>query len=868
MRYIIPFLLIFATLIANARQITSEEARSIASGFFNSGITSRSGTNKVLRHVVQAHRATASRTETQPYYIFNADGDAGFVIVSGDTRARKILGYSDNGCLNIENTPPQLKWLLGEYERQILALSGSASQDESWETNESPSTAGVLLKTANWNQGYPYNQLTPEINEEHAVTGCVATAMAIVMKYHSWPDHGRRMHSYTLNDGDGTVLSADFESATYDFGLMPDSCSGNEAPETVGALSTLLFHAGVSVDMCYSEFGSGASMWDVPTALKEFFRFDKTCQYLERDHFTGEAWNEMIKKQIDNGCPIIYSGEDDMAIGHAWILDGYAYSGDFYHFNWGWGGSGNGYLALSATGNGAYGTFPNRQGMVINIIPDPNPRNYSRAVIEYPYRSAGEFYLNVGLCVNVGNIEPNTPFDISTNQLFFPPGFVGFYGFAITDRNYNVREILWQEFQDCSQCNVYTVPLHSSATNVVSRLSNIDREDFLCVVTKEDGDSEWQIVEGTIEAPASIPVIGNTADITSVYINAAPNIQVNISKEGLADLDDINTKWENDIFSCLSGSQIFFRLSAPEGELLTFDLDGYFNGGVIDNRLNLSEFSENVYQGLFKTKNREYVMTAVCGSPITLSINNEEAGKFRTKISGDEARYVKNLSITGSMNVYDMWYINDYFQSLENLDLKNVNFDECAITGWSGDFYEYNINVRPIQMANEFPDWSLMELPRLKSVILPDNLKSIGRDAMFDNRLEDIVIPASVESIGLNFMNSYGFLKTITSLNTTPPVMEDLVGHFGESVYENATLFVPEESVKLYKIAPVWRNFSNIQGIASGSSISAVEAEDFSVRIYNLSGIIVFEGKYSEAKLDKGVYVIVDGDRAYKQLIN
>lgn len=121
MRRVISFLLIFAAFVANARQVTPEEAQDIASEFFNPGsrLNVESNVKRTPRRAVRASRATESNTVNQPYYIFNTEDNAGFVIISGDTRAKKILGYSDKGSFDASNMPPQLTWLLGEYKKQI-----------------------------------------------------------------------------------------------------------------------------------------------------------------------------------------------------------------------------------------------------------------------------------------------------------------------------------------------------------------------------------------------------------------------------------------------------------------------------------------------------------------------------------------------------------------------------------------------------------------------------------------------------------------------------------------------------------------------------------------------------------------------------
>jgi hypothetical protein len=46
-----------------------------------------------------------------------------------------------------------------------------------------------LLSTT-WYQREPYNLMCPMFNNERCVTGCVATGLAQIMKYHAYPDRG------------------------------------------------------------------------------------------------------------------------------------------------------------------------------------------------------------------------------------------------------------------------------------------------------------------------------------------------------------------------------------------------------------------------------------------------------------------------------------------------------------------------------------------------------------------------------------------------------------------------------------------------------------------------------------------------------
>ena len=182
-RFRVQSLLLISILCftASARTISSLEAQQIANEFF--------GEPKSSTAPLKIKGLNPAQQEAQPFYIFNSHTpDNGFVIISGDDRAQRILGYSDSGSFDADNIPPQLADLLKQYAEQISSISSDATHP-SWNTPASNNTkSGVLLKTADYGQDYPYNLATPKFDGEHAPTGCVATAMAIVMKYHNWPE--------------------------------------------------------------------------------------------------------------------------------------------------------------------------------------------------------------------------------------------------------------------------------------------------------------------------------------------------------------------------------------------------------------------------------------------------------------------------------------------------------------------------------------------------------------------------------------------------------------------------------------------------------------------------------------------------------
>lgn len=53
------------------------------------------------------------------YYVFNTEGNHGFVIASGDDVAIPILAYSNEGTFDEENIPDGLQYMLDGYAKEI-----------------------------------------------------------------------------------------------------------------------------------------------------------------------------------------------------------------------------------------------------------------------------------------------------------------------------------------------------------------------------------------------------------------------------------------------------------------------------------------------------------------------------------------------------------------------------------------------------------------------------------------------------------------------------------------------------------------------------------------------------------------------------
>lgn len=366
--YLIIALASAGALQLNAKSISPEEAMGIAIEFRATlPATSRSSTPMRLIHTIAAEQGNA-------LYVFAPVSGQGFTLVAGNDVMTPIFGYSETGTFDTENMPENVAFWLNVYKENVdrLAAAGITRGATSF-PNDTKADVPMIMKTT-WDQDAPYYNLCPTSGGRRTYTGCVATAMAQVMKVFEWPE--KSTGSAVWNN---TQVSF---NRTYSWANMLNSYSGSYTTAQGTAVAELMVDCGKSVDMSYSTSGSGANTDEVPGAMINNFGYNAGMAYIQKSAFSPASWNDIMYNEVANGRPILYGGFGaNYNGGHQFVADGYRNKG-YYHINWGWSGLCDGYyliddLAPSETGigGGSYGSYNVGCDAVIRIMPSNRTTN-------------------------------------------------------------------------------------------------------------------------------------------------------------------------------------------------------------------------------------------------------------------------------------------------------------------------------------------------------------------------------------------------------------------------------------------------------------------------------------------------------------
>ena len=503
-----------------AGPVTQEQALEKARQFMKNKII------KEPRLMMESGAGKNTSTGEQAFYVFNAIGDNGFVIVSGDDRTEPILGYADKGSINMSHMPENLRnWLAG-YAEQISALKGS----------------GVPLQTVNpswpaidplidcyWNQSEPYNLQCPVFYGERSVTGCVATAMAQVMYYHQWPKTTLMpIPEYTsnrsYNNQSCVATLPELPVTTFKWNKMKPTYMYDETGEAADAVAELMRYCGQAVEMSYSPAASGANV-EAEDFIKYFGYSAKAKDVNRRDYYTQE-WEQMIYEELANHRPVLYSGGSSSS-GHQFICDGYDGKG-LFHINWGWDGSSDGFFLLSVLnpyergigGGTSQDGYTRQQAAIVGIEPATGSET-SIPLVYFWYNSYPTSLFN-----RSSGTEDFTSININTH----------FYTYDNWEGQF---EHAWALYKDGERLGVYGESIveqtgnQSNAEQSISFGANLlDGEYELIDVYRNVGSSIWYKVNGAGSNCLIATITGNTLTLTESENSSGQIILNNVTLDG------------------------------------------------------------------------------------------------------------------------------------------------------------------------------------------------------------------------------------------------------------------------------------------------------------------------------------------------
>lgn len=653
-------------------------------------------------------RAATTASRSDAYYVFNNDA-GGFVIIAGDDAVTPVLGYTSTGSFDAENLPDGLKDLLKSYERQIAALG------DNYVANQTATRTGFtgenLLNTAKWNQNAPFNKYTPN----NYVTGCVATAGAIVMKHYGYPAKGTGSHSYTWN---GKTLTANFEH-DYDWASMPAKYDGTNDAAFDG-VARLMADLGVAVEMQYAKNGSGAYIGDMISALQTYFGYSKLTYLASIDDVGAEAWNAKLRGEIDGNRPILYSASDASAGGHSFIIDGY--KDESFSVNWGWGGYCNGFYQIGALN-------PESAGK-----PTGDKYNIGQtAVIGLQPSDGKEKVSGMGFMTNVvGGLQAlnMNVTDVKKGQkggIFCAPigntgdqPFTGEVDVALMNAKGEMREIVTSS--PLTVDNFASGWYYPSLS--FSFVSTVDAEpgDYLAIVAKEKGSSEYIELYNSNFERLRLPATGYEPLTFEVRTKMGDG----------ATFQQAGTRY-NPSYNFYNGKPVigawyYYYLTVDEG------ISKYFaelNGKLMD-YVTLGTDMPNTFRGiepvydLVVTTYRDY-------QEKELVINLEKAGQLKEKLAKENPDYFvyRNIKVNGEIDKRDFDELaSHYFKSIDLSGAKVVAYESYK--------------------ADMVPDYAFGSNAYLEQFKMPAGVKELGFNAFMSTNLKEIDLPETIEEFGRN----------------------------------------------------------------------------------------------------------------------
>lgn len=757
-------------------------------------------------------RAATTASRSDAYYVFNNDA-GGFVIIAGDDAVTPVLGYTSTGSFDAENLPDGLKDLLKSYERQIAALGDNYVANQT--ATRAAFTGEKLLKTAEWNQYAPFNKYTPN----NYVTGCVATAGAIVMKHHGYPAKGTGSHSYTWN---GKTLTANFEH-DYDWASMPAKYDGTNDAAFDG-VARLMSDLGVAVEMQYAKNGSGAYIGNMISALQKYFGYSKLTHLAYINDMEAEAWNAKLRGEIDANRPILYSASDASAGGHSFIIDGY--KDESFSVNWGWGGYCNGFYQIGALNPESAGKptgekYNMGQTAVIGLQPSDGTEKISTMGF---LKVSGQLQ---ALNMNVTDVKKG-----QRGAIFSAPigntgdrSFTGEVVVALMNAKGEMREIVTSKpFKLTDFAPGY---YYSSLSFSIESKVDAEPGDYLAIMAKEDGSEEYiELYDPTFER-MRLPATGYEPRTYEIRTKVGEG--ATIKQAGT--FYNPSTNFYNG--KPVIGSYYRYYLTLDAG---IANCCVELNGKLV-NDIRLGTERPNSFRGLEPVYTLE-VKTYRDYQEKELVINLEKAGTLKQALANENPDYFvyRNIKVNGEIDKRD-------FDELASHYFKSIDLSGAKVVAY--DYFK----------ADMIPNSEFENNAYLEHFKMPAGVKELGYNAFMYTKLKEIDLPETIEEFGQNTFYACFELKDVYMRHKEAPYWISWCVFANKSEQLTRTLHLYPGSKAKYEAHQYTKNwivyFDNVVEDLEPTGIHSVtlDKETGNKAIYDLNGRRITEA------MKKGVYI-------------
>ena len=743
----------------------------------------------------KAARAKAPR-QNDAFYIFNAKDNGGFVVVSGDDRTTEILGYGEQGNLDVEAMPENMKWWLEGYARQIEALDASAVPAI---VSLSNASAIAPLITAQWNQSSPYYYMCPDGNyvdyyeegydaENRCITGCVATALAQVMYYWKWPDSSPAIDSYThlakIDGRERNVTLKALPATTFKWDLMKDSYAWDETGPSADAVAELMRYCGQILRMDYSPSASAASLSPRLTEIANLFQYTPYSLYLRRLGYSNSQWESLVYKELSEQRPVLYDG-DSQSGGHEFIIDGYDGDG-LFHINWGWGGHYDSFFALSITDDpSAYMDYQYSQGAVIGFKPadaeeavQPFMGSYITPVITIP-----QMYNRTSSSSDFKYVTLKGSVVVKCGQ----------------SSAFNA-EIGWGLYQDGTFLQMLS-----------SKMVAIQGSKELSFAITTEVSFGAGLADGKYQIYPTYRFEGETAWKRCDYYNGSYSMPAIIQ-------DNILT------LSPPRASFVVNHLTTSDEPEVDNDLKFFAN---ITNTGDTYQLNVNLWvqkQGASYWDKKESISAYLDpgeSGDIAFSFVPDEAGIYNFKITGDTNENLKTITVAVAGHEKIVLDGLTYFCTPDYQRAKVV-YNVDADTKLTEVTIHSSVTVNGIDCkVTSIGDRALYNWLKLTSIIIPEGVESIGNYAFaFTWHLTKLELPSSVKEMGEGLLLGDDELTTVVSHITDPFAVSDQT--FASRTWNDdtqqydyfpspATLYVPLGTKAKYEALSGWNWFAKIE---------------------------------------------------------